>query len=792
MEVNPTSNSIDLRKKIDLFVSNWKIIFLCLVCALFLAFTYLRYTSNLYKASATIKIKDENQSKKLPSSLLEAGNGDLFGASDKIKDELQTIRSRSLIENVVKNLKLNITCVEVGNIKELERYKNPPVTLSFFKSDSIIHQINHDIFINVISDTEFIMFKDEKKSLIDRDKKEGKRYSFGDKIETDFGGFVITPNVGRYAPKKDSNLRISIARVGSVVGRYMRDLELSHSEGSNVIVLSLKEGNSHKAIDILNEIIKEYNLDVLADKEEVVKVTSDFINNRLKQVSIELEEVDYTAEQLQKKNRLTSLTSQADINLQSETQTESQIANTANKIQLISYLQNEITDPNRNSDLIPSDIGIGDASTSEVTSSYNDLVVQRDKILRNSSEKNPVVINLNAQISALKQNLTNSLNNMKKTSELTLNNLNKERARISGQIYAAPTKARQFRDIKRQQDIKESLYLYLLERREESAIKLGMYSPNAKIIDSAFSSHKPISPNPLFTYLAAIMFGLAMPMGLIYLGDLLNTKIYRKEDLTNLIDIPYLGDIPKSSKKHKLVKKVDYSPKAEAFRIVRSNIDFMLKDITGRAKKLFVTSTKAQEGKSHTSTNLATSISYSEKSVLLIETDIRVPKILDYLNLTDKPKYGLSDFIADKSLKPEDIVIKHKDNDFLDIIPSGTIPPNPSELLMSERVDFLFNYFEDKYDYIIADTSAVGIVSDTLLISKYADIFVYVVSVDNVDRRLLKHIAQPLYSKNRLPNMTMLLNGVKLGKGGGYGYGYGYGYGDNSQKKKKWYKFGKS
>jgi capsular exopolysaccharide synthesis family protein len=220
----------------------------------------------------------------------------------------------------------------------------------------------------------------------------------------------------------------------------------------------------------------------------------------------------------------------------------------------------------------------------------------------------------------------------------------------------------------------------------------------------------------------------------------------------------------------------------------------MLRDVKGRAKKLFITSTKAQEGKSHTSSNLATSISYSDKSVLLIEMDVRVPKLLDYLNISKKPTLGLSDYIADKSIKPQDIVIKNKDNKFLDVIPSGTIPPNPSELLMNERVNELFKFFEHKYDYIIADTSAVGIVSDTLLISNLADMFVYVVSVDGVDRRLLQHVAEPLYKEKRLPNMTMLLNGVKLGKKGygGYGYGYGYGYGTGKHKNKKWYQFGKS
>lgn len=788
MEVKPTSNSTDLKQKIELFLSYWKVITLCVITAIFLAFTYLRYSVNQYKATASIKIKDEKQSMKLPTSLLDGGNEALFGGSDKIKDEMSIIRSRSLFENVVKNLNLNIRCFEEGSIKELERYENPPVTLNFFKSDSVINKVNHTIYIKIKSPTEFILFKDDEKSLIDdRDDSEGKLHSFGDKIETKFGGMVITPNIGRYAPKNGSNLKILITPVANIAGKYQKNIGLSAKEGSNLIYLELQDSNAKKAIDILNEIIKEYNQDVLADKAEVVKVTSDFIDNRLKQVSEELEQVDYTAEQLQKRNRLTSLGSQADINLQSEQQTEALIANTSNKIQLIAYLQDEIKDDSKASDMLPSDIGIGDAGTAEVTRSYNELVAQRDKMLRNSSEKNPVVINLNGQINVLKQNLENSLNSMKESSQLTLNNLNKERSRIVGQLYAAPTKARQFRDIKRQQDIKESLFLYLLERREESAIKLGMYSPNAKIIDPAYSTFNPVAPNKMFTYITALLLGLAFPIGFIYLGDLLNTKIYRKEDLVNLLDIPYLGDVPKTSKKHKLIKKVDYSPKAEAFRIIRSNVDFILKDIKDHAKKLFITSTRAQEGKSHTSTNLAMSISFSEKSVLLIEMDIRVPKILDYLSLSEKPNQGLSDYIVDKSIKPDDIVIKHKDNKFLDIIPSGTIPPNPSELLMSDRVDELFKHFENEYDYIIADTSAVGLVSDTLLISKFADIFIYVVSADEVDKRLVKHVAQPLYVEKRLPNMTMLLNGVKQGEKGYGSYGYGYGYGNNPNKKKKWY-----
>jgi len=245
--------------------------------------------------------------------------------------------------------------------------------------------------------------------------------------------------------------------------------------------------------------------------------------------------------------------------------------------------------------------------------------------------------------------------------------------------------------------------------------------------------------------------------------------------------VPYLGDIPKSSKRKKLISKVDYSAKAEAFRMVRTNIDFMLQAIDDRAKIIFVTSTTSQEGKSHTSINLASSLSFSEKKVLLIETDIRVPKATNYLNI--KNEIGITNYIGDDKLKPSDVTMKLEDNKYLDVIPSGPIPPNPSELLMSDRVGELFEDVKKKYDYIIVDTAAVALVTDTLLISKYADLFVYVVRANYIDKRQL-HIAQTMFTEKRLPNMAILLNAVDYKNGINYTYGYG-----ENPSKRKWWKF---
>lgn len=788
MDTQSTSiTSLHIRKKLELFFSYWKIILCSLIVTTAVAFVHLRYATYEYSASATIKIKDDDQSKKLQGIPGVTSGGLFTDGTNKIKDELAVMTSRSLVENVVKTLKLNIRCFEQGSVIEKELYKNPPLQLSFFESDSVINKVDTTLFMKIKSPTEFLLFTEGISSFKTRDDSDGKLYAFGDKINTSFGGMVITPNIGKFSPRIGSDLRISINSVRKIVNGYQKSVLVSTGDGSSIVKLELNQSNAEKAIDILNELIKEYNNDVLLDKEEVIKVTSEFINNRLNIVSQELEKEESNVEEMRKSNKLTALASQADIYLESERNNEAKIMQTSNELNLIEFFQEEVNAEGKASDILPMNV-IQDANVAQVTKTFNDLVAQRDRILKNSSEKNPTVIRLNNEIRAQKANLQNTLSKMKESNQITLNALNKEDARIRGRLYSAPKRDRQFRKIERQQGIKESLYLYLLEKREESTIRLGMYTPNAKIIDEAYSSYMPVSPNKMFTYLAAILLGLAIPMGFIYVKDLLDTKIYTKDDLADVLDIPYLGDVPRTSKKTTLINKIDYSPKAEAFRIIRSNIDFMLKSNNERSKKIFITSTKAQEGKSHTSTNLASSISFSEKSVLLIEMDIRVPKIMNYLGLENDKKIGLSDYIVDKKIKPQDIVIKHKDNRYLDIIASGTIPPNPSELLMSDRVKALFEYFDDKYDYIVVDTSAVGIVSDTLLIANFADMFVYVVSADNVDKRQLSDVAQTLHEEKRLPKMTILLNGVKKGKNG---YGYGYGYGNNPNKEKKWYSFSK-
>ncbi|UPS90980.1 polysaccharide biosynthesis tyrosine autokinase [Bizionia sp. M204] len=773
------------RDLIEPYLNRWKFILLCVIAALTLAFVYLRYASNEYQAKATIKIKDDKSQGKLPEISSLQNYGLFSNDQNNVLDEIEILKSRNLIESVIKDLKFNIQFFVEGRIQAHEVYTNPPLNINFSTTDSLLHLVDTTFNIRINSSKDFIFkgipqdTKILKGSTTQHDDIEGVLYDFGKNVETGFGDIIITPNIGQYATKIGADITIRIQPVNNVTSDYKSRLQIQTNELSSIIKLTINDNVREKGVLFLNKLIEKYNEDVINDKQMVVEATSNFINERLEGVSRELGIVDLTAEDIQQENKLTNLATQSNIFLQTEKENEAKITETGREIQLIDYMKNHLANNQGPSDLMPLNIGIEDGNIGQVAKRHNSLVQERERILKNSSEINPTVVNLTNQINQLKADLSQSLSSKRSTSQITYNSLVSENSRINSQIYSAPQKERQFKDIKRQQDIKESLYLYLLQKREESAITHGVSSPNAKIVDKAYASGRPVAPKSAIIILAALILGISFPIGLIYLLTLIDNKVHSVQDIKKTIDVPFIGDIPKSSKRTQLIKQIDYTPKAEAFRMVRTNVEFMLKGINKHSKVIFVTSTTSKEGKSHTSINLALSLSYSNKKVLLIETDIRVPKATNYLNV--KNDIGLTNYISDPSLTLSDVTTSMKDNDFLDVIPSGVIPPNPAELLMSNRMQELFDTVDNQYDYIIVDTAAVGLVTDTLLISHHADLFIYVVRANYLDKRRLQ-IADTMYQEKRLPNMTILLNGVDHKKSNGYGYGYG----KNPNTKKWW------
>ena len=765
MTPQPKNNS-SLREQVDKYFANWNWFLLSLFICFSLTFIYLRYATDTFKISATIKIADSREQNAFNQSNQPNDYGLFKRDQNSVLDEVQIIGSRSIINSVIEKLGLNVQCFIQGSIKELEIYRNPPLTVNFLENDSILKTVDTTVTLNIISRSQFT-FKNSEQKL-----------NFGDNISMPFGDIIFTPNFEQPELKVGKSVTVKITPEEKVASHYNNKIKISTSAlNSSIINITLDEPVIEKGIDILNTLVDEYNKVVIENKNAVVKATSDFIDNRLAIVARELSEVNQTSETIQQNNRLTDLSSQSSIFLQTERDIENQQIVTGTELKMIEYMSGYLNENNGTGDVIPESMSLQDNSISSLTQKHNNLVMQRNKYLENSSEKNPVVVRLDAQITNLKQSLVASLNNLKSTNQIKLDNLDKEENRISSQIFSAPKKQRQFRDLARQQDIKESVYIYLLQKREESAVSHGVTSPNAIIVDNAYASALPIWPKKEILFLGALVLGLLFPLITIYLMDLLDNKIRSKAGLTKELSIPFIGDVPKSNNKQVFINKHDYSPKAESFRLIRTNINFMLSNVTkSKGKTIFVTSTTSKEGKSHTSLNLARSLSFSNKKVLIIETDIRVPKLNKYMGVKNKSGLGLTNYIIDEKINFNDVINNVDEN--LDMISSGTIPPNPAELLMDDKLGVLFNAVKNKYDYIIVDTAAVGLVTDTLLISKFADMVIYVVRANYLDKRQL-HVAQSMYDEKRLPNMVVLLNGVVHKRG------YGYGYGESPKKKRK-------
>ena len=380
--------------------------------------------------------------------------------------------------------------------------------------------------------------------------------------------------------------------------------------------------------------------------------------------------------------------------------------------------------------------------------------------------------------------MSQSLQRLQSNLEIKRNNLNNQDNMLAGKKRAVPTLERQFRVIDRQQRVKEELYLYLLQKREETALSLAATENNAKVIDAARASVTPVSPKKMMILLIAVIIGLLIPFVVIYLNDLLNTKIKTRLELDKRLQIPFLGDIPRSESHEEMMNTNSRSSSAEAIRIVRTNLEFMLSKVApGRAKTVFVTSTIPGEGKTFVSVNVAGTIALSGKKVLLVGLDVRNPKLAEYLPINPK---GVTNYLSGKENNLKDLITPLKNYKNFDVLSSGIIPPNPVELLMDDRITKMFDELKSLYDYIIVDTAPVSLVTDTILVANNADAFIYVVRANYLDRRMLR-VPEMFYNEKKLPNMSMVLNDTKL-TNKGYGYGYGYGYGNEQETKKPWYK----
>lgn len=626
-----------------------------------------------------------------------------------------------------------------------------------------------------------------------------KTYDFGSKIQTKVGDIILVPNAEYLDDFRNKRLRVVISPIPKVAAGYRERVMVSPADKlSNIINISLTDPIQKRAIDVIDELVLTNNSNAVADKKAIADRTTTFINERITEIYSDLSSVDETAETFKESRGIADLGSQSNVNFSQSAASEQELQNASIQLNIANSMKDLISDQ-EGYDVIPTTVGLNDPSITSAAQRYNDLVSQRNRLLESSNEKNPVIVKLDQELEGLKRGMQSSLNNVTNNLDLQVNSLSKQLSQINSRIYAAPSNERALRDISRQQQTTESLYLYLLQKREESQITFASAAPKSKVVDSAYGSDLPISPKPKMVYLGAIIVGLFIPFSIIYARDLLDNKVHNKLDLENNAgDIPVLAEIPKIGKKaSKLVKKEDRSVLAESLRILRTNLDYIHKSKgkTEKANIIFVTSSVPGEGKTLISSNLASIFANTGKKVLLIGADIRNPKLYTFFSgdtdSTDfKPKrdvkIGLTEYLSNPGVHLKDIINSAQDMyGNVDLVYSGKIPPNPTELLMSDRMKEMFGEVSDLYDYVVVDTAPLMVVTDTLLISEYANQMLYVVKAGATETKVLDFPLK-LKKEGKLKNLSFVVNNVKqtnLGYGGKYGYGYG-------KTVKKWWSFG--
>lgn len=790
---NFSSSGIDFRLLLKPYLRNKWWFFLSIILALVMGILFIRYSEPQYAIQSKIKILDAESSNSELAAFQELEF--LGGGGREVMDEIEILGSRTNLIEIIKKLGLNKKITALGNIRDTELYINQPFNVNFLAPDSVVRKANLDFYITLRSDTAFEYSFEEDDPV--------KLHSYGKTFDTPIGDVIITPNNLNTSSVIGTKYKVSVRPLAMIAEIYQNKIVIAAIDGptSNILTISLKDAIKERGKDVINTLIDNYNQNAIDDKKAIADRTSNFIDDRIADIYGNLSSVDQSAEDFKAGRGIADIAAQTNVNLNIGASNQQELQNASVQLDIASSMK-DIVDNQEGYELLPANVGLADATIASTTARYNELALERKRLLESSNEKNPIIVNLDQQLDGLKRSMQSSLNSMTNNLALQVNSLSSQLSRINSRIYSAPRNERALRDISRQQQTTESLYLYLLQKREESQIAFASESPKSKIIDRAYLvSEIPVSPKKSLILLASILVGLVVPFSVIYSKDLLDNKVHNKLGLEKLIgDVPVLAELPKLSKKDNvLVKPNERTVLAESLRILRTNLDYILKSkkraSDNRANTIFVTSSVSGEGKTLVASNLAMIYANTNQKVLLVGADIRNPKLNQFYSgknvnklgksPRDKTDLGLTDFLVDRDLEPKDIIASMLiDDQVVDVIYSGKIPPNPAELLMSERMGHLLTSIKEKYDYIIVDTAPVMVVSDTLLISRYADQTLYITRAGMTELKVIEFPLR-LHEEGKLKGLSFIVNGVNeanLGYGGKYGYGYG-------KTMKKWWKF---
>lgn len=778
-----SEEQINIQEILFRYLIHWPWFVVSVIVCVALAWGYLRLTTPVYNISATVLIKDEKKGggANMSSELEKMGLNGFVSSSSNIENEIEVLKSRTLAREVVSSLGLFVTYMDEDKFPNKELYRTSPVLVSLTpqEADRLPQTMEIDMLLQPAGamDVQVKVGKKEYRKHLEK---------LPAVFPTDEGTVAFFANndtLSSLRPESvttERHITAYINRPFAVAKGYAGSLSITPtSKATSVVTVSLKNSNTQRGKDYIDKLLEMYNINANNDKNEVAQRTAEFIDERIDIISKELGSTERDLENFKRSAGITDLTSEAQIALTGNAEYEKKRVENQTQINLVMDLKKYLQGSEY--EVLPANVGLQDAGVAGAIDRYNEMVAERKRLLRTSTESNPAIVNLTTSIRAMRSNIQTTLDATLKGLEITKADLIREASRYSRRISDAPTQERQFVSIARQQEIKSGLYLMLLQKREENAIVLAAIANNAKIIDEAQADSTPISPKRMTIYLAALVFGIGIPVGVIYLIGLTKFKIEGRADVEKLTSLPVVGDIPLADEKTGAIAVFENQNNlmSETFRNVRTNLQFMLEN--GK-NVILVTSTVSGEGKSFISDNLAISLSLLGKKVVIVGLDIRKPGLNKVFNLPKK-EYGITQFLTNSTVNLMDLVHHSDINKNLYILPGGTVPPNPTELLARDGLEKAVEILRKNFDYVILDTAPVGMVTDTLLIGRVADLSVYVCRADYT-RKTEFTLINELAENNKLPNLCIAINGLDLQK---KKYGYYYGYG----KYGKYYGYGK-
>lgn len=772
------TSSINFQTIYTAVILHWKWFVLSLIICMGCAMIYLRYKTPVYQAYAKLLIKDDDsRGRGGKSGVLTTSNLGIMSNSTGIDNEMEILSSLSIAQQAVRDLKLYVNYSLEGKVKDHLIYNSEPISVDL--DPSHLEKLNYPISLEInrkgSSYTVTGEYLNPKTGVTNSIEKT--ITSFPTRIDTKTGIITLQSNGDRGLLPEGRALKVTILSPKSVAAKYAGSLSVSQTSKTTTIAeLVLKDESPQRAVDYLRQLAICYNRQANEDKNEIAVRTEEFINGRLEKINAELGSTEGSLEEYKKRNNMVELKMNAAQAVQNQDVYSQKLAEANTQMALLNSIFEYLNDPSNKYQTLPSNVGLSDASATSLIDKYNDIVITRNRLLRSASESSPTVTPLTAQLDDLTSSIKRAMIQARKSMEIERNNIANMYGRYASQTNATPEQERILTQIGRQQDVKSGLYLMLLQKREENSISLAATADKGKLIDDPQYMGK-VSPKNSMIMLIALIMGLAIPAGVIFIVNFMRYKIEGHDDVAKLTSLPILADIAVASETAKtkadiVVHENQNNQMEEVFRSLRTNLQFIMAE---NEKVVLFTSSTSGEGKTFTAANLAVSFALLDKKVVLVGLDIRKPRLAELFEINDH-QHGITNLLTQPDPTAADVkkqILKSGISNNLDILMAGPIPPNPAELVARKSLDHVIDILKETYDYVLIDSAPVGLVTDTLQIGRVANATVFLCRADYTPKEAFGYI-NDLAKEKKLPNMCVVINGIDMSKKK-YGYYYGYG-----------------